>query len=191
MDKIKTTPINVEPYFDLEDFLNFSHESRIEGDTLQALVNLWEGWLKLLQVQNLEGRQNSWLAVWLPQEVEQAIDAAWEESPSKGFLLNNLAQYMCMTAIQQLLPQAANGGCAPSPAPNADLQAALGECGLAGNEPGGHLLRRYAVLTYFPFKGGCEICNLRASCPKGSGNDNFASIVLPGYERGASGKDEG
>ena len=45
------------------------------------------------------------------------------------------------------------------------------------------LSRRYAVVTHYPFKGGCEICVLQSNCPKGQGQMEAASVVLPGYER--------
>ena len=44
------------------------------------------------------------------------------------------------------------------------------------------LSRRYAVVTHYPFKGGCEICVLQSNCPKGQGQMEAASVVLPGYE---------
>ena len=40
-------------------------------------------------------------------------------------------------------------------------------------------------MTHYPFKGGCEICHLQSNCPKGQGKSEAASVVLPGYERGA------
>ena len=42
--------------------------------------------------------------------------------------------------------------------------------------------RRYAVVTHYPFKGGCEICVLQSNCPKGQGQMEATSVVLPGYE---------
>ena len=44
------------------------------------------------------------------------------------------------------------------------------------------LSRRYAVVTHYPFKGGCEICVLQSNCPKGQGQMEATSVVLPGYE---------
>ena len=44
---------------------------------------------------------------------------------------------------------------------------------------------RFALVTHYPFKGGCEICHLQSNCPKGQGKSEAASVVLPGYEQGA------
>lgn len=178
----KITPLDIEAYFDLEDFMNFSKESRLDADTLKLLNELWEQWGAQARIMKLERGKQTWLAVWLPQEVEDAIDEAWARSPGEGYLLNSLAQYICMVAVQALVPQAADGGCAPSPKPGLEFRQAMLDCGLA-QEQSGALLRRYAVVTYFPFKGGCEICGMQENCPKGSGREEFASVVLPGYER--------
>lgn len=184
MEQTQITELQAEPFFDLEDFLNFSHETRLDGHILENLTTIWQKWLPLLKIQKLQDTQDTWLALWLPHEVEIEIDEAWRESANKGFMLNNLAQYMCMTAVQDLLPQAANGGCAPSPSRCSRLTTALINAGLPCNEKTGAPQCRYAVITYYPFKGGCEICSLQSACPKGNGANEFASIVLPGFERG-------
>ena len=44
-------------------------------------------------------------------------------------------------------------------------------------EPG--LARRYAVVTHYPYRGGCEICTLQQQCPKSGGD---MTVTLPGYE---------
>ena len=45
------------------------------------------------------------------------------------------------------------------------------------------LSRRYAVVTHYPFRGGCEICHMQSHCPKGQGQAESAGVLLPGYER--------
>lgn len=176
-----TTEIAVRPVFDLEEFMHFSKETRLDGDALESLGVLWENWAQKLAALQIGGGAHPWLAVWLPASVEEAVDAAWSQSPSQGYLMNCLAQYMCMSAVQELLPQTAAGGCAPAPRPDAALRAPLEELALVGAN--GALVRRYAVITYYPFRGGCEICALNADCPKAQGAESFASILLPGYER--------
>lgn len=183
----KITSHEISPAFDLEDFMNFSRETRMESATLENILRLWEEWSGKLAIRAMENGGNSWLAIWLPEDVEKMVDSAWSESPGKGYLINSLAQYLCMTAIQEVLPQTAAGGCAPSPRPSPDLRAALEQAGLRYREQGASMLeRRYAIVTYYPFKGGCEICDMRQDCPKGNGNRDFPSIVLPGYERGVA-----
>ena len=154
----------IQPYFDMEAFMNMSRETRLGGAVLERLVKLW--------------------GEWLPESVEQAVDEAWGKSPSDGFLINNLAQFLCMAAVQELLPEVEDGGCAPSPRPTSALREALVGLGLPyKSEESSLLSRRYAVVTHFPFRGGCEICHMQSHCPKGQGQTESASILLPGYER--------
>ena len=121
--------------------------------------------------------------VWLPEDVERQVDAAWEKSPSDGWQDNNLAQFLCMAAVRELLPQVEDAGCAPAPRPTEALREALASLGLHYKEGAATLDRRFAVVTHFPFKGGCEICHLQSQCPKGQGQSEAASVLLPGYER--------
>lgn len=181
-NELKTTNLAIQPGFELEDFMNLSKETRIDSQTLALLTRQWEQWAALAKAVQITSGKKNWLAVWLPQEVEQAVDEAWQKSPSQGYLLNNLALYISMSIVQDLVPQAADGGCAPAPRPDADLRRGLTQFDIT--ETDGALKRRYAVVTYFPFKGGCEICALQESCPKGgNAGDSFASVLLPGYER--------
>ncbi|MBQ3060321.1 MAG: hypothetical protein IJD16_08430 [Desulfovibrio sp.] len=181
---------DIRPYFDLEAFMQMSHETRLGGATLERLVGFWEEWLSALKVREITAGKISWLAVWLPQEVEDAVDETWGRSASDGFLVNNLAQFMCMCAIQELLPQVEDGGCAPSPRPTQSLREAMNELGVPYKSEDSSLLSlRYAVVTHYPFKGGCEICHMQSHCPKGQGQAESAGILLPGYERDAEGQE--
>lgn len=185
MDNAKISPLALDPEFDLEDFMNFTRESRISNEALEQFAELWEKWKKDLQAMRIQDGANSWLAIWLPAEAEELVDTAWDKSPGEGFLLNGLAQYMCMAAAEEAVPQAAQGGCAPAPEPALTLTRGLSSLGLVSPEKNElTLLRRYAILTYYPFKGGCEICAMREKCPKANGHEDFASVTLPGYERG-------
>lgn len=180
--------LQVDPFLDLEEFMNFSKETRLAGDTFERLQELWDCWRILLKAKNLKLDKKSMLAVWLPEEVENAVDRAWEDSPGKGYLFHNLAQYLCMNVIQELIPQTMEGACAPAPDIDPESEETLVKEGFI-NEKNGLPARRYGVLTYYPFKGGCEICKVREQCPKGGGEEQTASIVLPGYERGVKGDD--
>lgn len=185
MDDIAITNQKISPAFDMEDFMNFSRETRMASSTLEHLIDLWENWQSQIKAARIQHGQNSWLAIWLPESIEKAVDDAWEKSPGEGFLINSLAQYICMAAIQELLPQTADGGCAPAPEPNKALSEALARLKLVNvDKKDNNLLRRYAILTHYPFRGGCEICAMRDNCPKTHGTEEFASVVLPGHERG-------
>lgn len=185
MSEITVTEHEIRPYFDMEGFMTLSQESRLGGATLERLCKLWEEWMPQLRVCEIKTAKISYLAVWLPESVERQVDAAWEKSPSDGWQDNNLAQYMCMAAVQEVLPQVEDAGCAPAPRPTEALREALSGLGLEYREDAPTLNRRFALVTHYPFKGGCEICHLQSNCPKGQGKNEAASVVLPGYERGA------
>lgn len=176
------TERGARPEFDLEEFMNFAHESRISNEALQHLLSLWEDWSASLNAREIKNGKNSWLALWLPEEIESKVDEIWDKSPGEGFLINSLAQYLCMSAVNDLLPEIGDGGCAPAPRPHPDLARGLEEIGLGQMGPA--LARRYAIVTYFPFRGGCEICNLQEDCPRNLGEPAFATVTLPGHELG-------
>lgn len=173
------------PYFDLEDFLYFAHESKISSDLLKSLLDKWEEWSKKLKSEQIKHNTGSWLVLWLPEEVEKNIDDVWDKSPGEGLLFNSLANYLCMTAIQEIMPQILDGGCAPAPHFTRPLREELTKLGLMDiNAKSDNLNRRFAILTNYPFKGGCEICSLQEECPKLKGQMDGVSIVLPGHEKG-------
>lgn len=181
MAGIEKEDVSAELFFDLENFMNLSRENRIDGAAFEKLEKLWDEWSPLLKIRNLKQDGKSWLAVWLPEEVERGVDKAWEEAPGHGYLVHNLAQFICMSAVQDLIPQTLQGACAPSPKTTPECVSALAEEGFL-NPKTGAPLRRYGVLTYYPFKGGCEVCVIKDQCPKGGG-EAFASLELPGHER--------
>ncbi len=178
IEKVEPTP-----YFDVELILRNSQESRIGGHVLERLVQLWETWLPKLSVRIVNTGKITYLAVWLDETVEEDIDKAWAESPSQAYLDNALAQTLCMSAVHSLVPEVEDAGCAPAPRTTDTLRAALEETGLPYKDDSLVLSRRFAVVTHYPFKGGCEICHLQGQCPKGQGQAGSSSLLLPGYER--------
>lgn len=185
VSKAEIRRLDVQPYFDMETYLGLCQETRLAGDLYEKLTSLWDKWLSELNIREIKTGGTSALAVWLPEEVENEVDNLFDESPSQGFMINNLAQYMCMSAIAELLPMVEQGGCAPSPEPTLALANALREAGLSC-KLGDALLpeRRYATVTHYPFKGGCEVCSLKDNCPKGK---NY-TMVLPGHEQAQKGE---
>jgi hypothetical protein len=171
------------PQFDLELFLNTSKETRIGGAVMDFLGNTWDRWLPHARARHIETDCGGYLLAWLEKTVEEEVEEKWKESPSEAFLLNVLAQVMCMGIVHGLLPEVEDAGCAPSPRPTDSLAAALEAEGvpyIKSGEPG--LVRRFAVVTPDPFRGSCEICSLREHCPK-AGGDGAPSITLPGFEQ--------
>ena len=175
--------INATPYFDLELIMRNSQETRLGGEAFDRFLSLWEDWKSKLNVYTVDTGKIKYLVTWLPEEVEISIDDAWADSPSKAYADNALAQTLCMSAVHSILPEVENAGCAPAPRPTDNLRTALNEIGLSYKEEGPSLSRRFAVVTHYPFKGGCEICHLQKNCPKGQGQSGEASFELPGYER--------
>ena len=184
MPEVKTEVLKTEPYFDLIGFMEMSQESRIDGAVAEELERFWNHWKDLLGVCQVTCGKIPYLVVWLPEEVERTIDETWDKRPSLGFLANALAQYMCMQAVSDLIPQVELSGCAPAPRPTETLRRALAGIGLAYREDMPVLERRFAVVTHYPFRGGCEVCWLQNDCPKGSGGvaDPSSTVVLPGWE---------
>ncbi len=177
--------VEVVPYFDVEMFMGVAQESRIGGTMMERLVDCWEKWSSELMVRRFQAGKIEYLAAWLSEAVENEVDAMWDDSPSEAHLFNALAQSIVMVAVQQVLPEVQDAGCAPAPKPTDLLKNALEEEGVPYNSAGTALIRRYAVVTHHPFKGGCEICYLLPNCPKGSGENSASSLLLPGHERQA------
>lgn len=181
MDNIEILPQHVRPWFDIESFMLMCGEKRLDGSGLETLARWHDAWLELLNVRKITAGSRSWLALWLPESVEDAVDAAWKESPDLGFRLNSLALYLSMSALRELVPQVEAAGCAPSPEPDDIIERALERAGLPYRDKrSGQLGRRYAVLTHYPFRGGCEVCHMRESCHKGQP----AGLLLAGHEPG-------
>lgn len=118
------------------------------------------------------------LCLWLDESVERVVDGLWKSSPSLAYGAHLLALELCMEALRALLPEAAfnalpqgSGYCAPLAVPDAGQAHELRKYGIlaAGPETGQKtpaLLRRYVVLTWMPFRGGCISCALRCGCPR-------------------------
>ncbi len=184
MTSFTSEKITCNPCFDMELFMNVSQETRIGGEIMDRLIVIWAEWLPHLTVKKLTTGEIHYLLVWMRESVETKVDALWSDSPSTSYMYNALAQTLCMAAVHEVIPQIADIGCAPAPKPTASLRAALQTEGIPyRNENDPVLSRRYAVLTHYPFKGGCELCILQQACPRGQGQARAASIVLPGYER--------
>lgn len=136
-----------------------------EQETAECLT-LREEWSALLTCKTVAAHGRSFLAVWLDERVDRAVDAAWEESPSRGFLLNAIAQSLCMRAVSGFIPEIDAAGCAPVPEATPELAKKLTAAGLPARVNNGlGFSRRYVVVTPVPFSGKCGICALSPSCP--------------------------
>ena len=182
MSDYSAKDLEAAPYFDLELLMTASQETRIGSAAMAELADAWDRWLPHARARHIQTPQGGFLLAWLEEPVEEDVDDKWEEAPSEAFLFNALAQVMCMGIVHSLLPEVEEAGCAPAPKPTdalADALEAEGVPYLVMGEPG--LARRFAVVTPYPFRGGCEICVLLKDCPKAGGKKDM-SITLPGYE---------
>lgn len=185
MPSYTVKPLAVTPCLDMELLLENCQETRVQGDVMDRLTDYWGRWMPRLNARQIETGRDSYLAVWLDGEVEDAVDEAWDDAPSEAFLVNSLAQTMCMCAVHELVPEVTEAGCAPAPKPTLDLKLALEEEGLRDPDEEKTelaLLRRYAVVTFYPFRGGCDICHLQDQCPKLKGGQDY-TVLLPGHEK--------
>ena len=167
MEAALTDKNAAQPYFDMELFLQTTGETRLAGADRDECLSLWAQWSAKLTRASVTAEGRTYLAVWLHEDVENTIQAEWEESPSKGFRMHALAQTMTMCAVHERVPEVEDVGCAPVPPVSRALADALTEAGLpARAREGLEFARKYAVVTREPFGGGCEICALQSDCPR-------------------------
>lgn len=172
---LQLTPVEAHPEFDLYYYLEVSGDNRLEQETLSRLEEAWNRWTAHVQAFELKGGEGGkkaksyWLA-FLDKPVEEEVDKVWNDSPTDGLALQNLAVVMVMSAAASAVPELAEGGCAPLPEPTIDLVQALKQAGLNFSDEG-TVNRKYAVLTPKPYQGGCDICYLQEKCPKSQVKD--------------------
>jgi hypothetical protein len=155
-----------------------SGEMLTEEGFWKKLAAAWEDWLPALRVRLIRGSpcsgsrpcsdEEAYAALWLEQAVEERVDALWAFSPSESFVFDALAQTMCRCALRELLPGIGEADCVPAPRLAPALKEALEAEGLrapGAGEAGLFLKRRYALVTYYPFRGSCPVCALENDCP--------------------------
>lgn len=169
MGKLTITPVRPEPEFDFMYFMEVCGESRIDQDVLDSLETAWKDWKDRLHafklVPSTSRDDEGFLLIYLTEGVEDAVEEAWQDSQAQGMFFHNLAITLVMSAAQSLIPEMAEGACAPLPRPGAEVLEFIVSRGLEWNETIGALNRQYAVYTPMPYRGGCEICMQSDSCP--------------------------
>jgi hypothetical protein len=171
--------IKIQPYFDIELFLQTANETRLGRSDMDTCLSLWEEWTKCLSCKEVADNAKTYLAMWLSSDVENTVETAWKKSPSEGFRLNALAQTLSMCAVQELIPEIEDIGCAPFPHASPTLASAISEAGLPARTGAGGGLefgRNFAMVTRYPFSGGCEVCSLLSSCPRAGSGDSFIEL---------------
>lgn len=151
--------------FDLEAFLALSRAGGLPAEEIAWLDGLWTQFDAALSARQVVNSTRSWLLAWMDESVEAEVEKLWTASPRRGYLAHCLAVTRLMALAGDLAPELAGEGCAPVPEPSEELRAAAAELGLAFT-PENTLSRRYALLTFLPYAGGCAVCFLRQDCPR-------------------------
>jgi hypothetical protein len=146
-------------------FAGFSRSGPLSPEESALLAGLWERVEAGLCVRQVANGTRSWLLAWLPAAVEEEVDALWAASPRQAYLAHCLAVHRLMALAGDLIPELAGEGCAPAPEPSPELAQAARELGLCFTS-GCALDRRYALITPYPFVGGCAACVLESDCPR-------------------------
>ncbi len=173
--------VPVEPGLPLRDFLRENNASALSAGALQELCACHERWSRELiclraEINYGQAAARGLLCIFLPRTIEEHVAEAWRHSPSRGYLLHNLAQALCRAALGKLLPEVGEHGCAPLPELTPEEAKALHlavaaqlrkhEARPRGEEESGANARTYSLLTHYPYIGGCEVCALREGCPQ-------------------------
>lgn len=168
MPKYDITPMQPKPEFDIMFFMEIAGETRIDQEMMNDFQPYWDKWaannINAFELSNPEG-EGKFLLIYLDEEVENTIDGMWQDSPTHGLLFHALAITMVMSSAQGFIPELMDGQCAPLPRPGEGILGAFQELGLTWNDEG-TVNRKYAVLTPYPYNGGCEICYMSDTCPK-------------------------
>jgi len=183
MSKYTKEILPIEVNFDIELIMSLMQETRMGGEILEDLVQTFEKWMKELTCMVLDTGKGKFFVAYLNEKIEQEVDKIWETSPERSFRINCVGQAIIMNAVYQVMPEIEDAGCAPSPRPIPELAEALQAEGIPYLEGEPTIVRRFSVVTSYPFHGACEICFLREDCPKAQGQgENFHSVELSGLQ---------
>lgn len=155
-----------EPEFDMWFYAELSGETRLDHELVEEFGKYWSKWLTHLRSYHLESDdgKTGFLLIYLDKDVDDDVDAIWDDSPAYGLSFHNLAICMVMTAARSLVPEVNEKGCAPLPRAGEGVKKAMQAQGIEWNEQN-TINRKYAVFTPYPYSGGCEVCSMSASCP--------------------------
>ncbi len=181
MKFLQATPREVHPSFDLETYMFLAQSPTISPVHLMNMSAQWERWYPFLHAYTF-GENKGYLLVYLDHEVEVELDALWKKSEEEAFLHEALAQSMIMGTLRLFIPELSATQCAPLPEPNKILKKSLEKIGITLTNRGTFGFK-YASLTPYPQKTGCDKCFLRTTCPKKLGLGSQQSYTIPGAMR--------
>ena len=164
MKTLSISELAIQPEFDFSTFLFLAQIDEIGPQEMLSVLATWEKWSPHLKVYQLGDRKGH-VVVFLEETVEKQVDGIWKESPSEGFKHEAIAQTMIMGTLKALMPELGEKECAPVPEPTKPLRRTLDKLGLDLQESGA-LNRKYATITPYPHRYGCERCHLKDSCIK-------------------------
>ena len=164
MKILSVSELDIQPEFDFSTFLFLAQVDEIGPQEMLSVLGTWEKWLPSLKVYQL-GERKGHVLVYLEKSVEDEVDGIWAQSPSEGFKHEAIAQTMIMGTLKALMPELGEKECAPVPEPTKPLRRTLEKIGIDLQESGA-MNRKYATLTPYPHRYGCERCHLKDSCIK-------------------------
>jgi len=166
LPQYKCEDIEFEPMFDLELYMALSQIQRIDENVVGHLKELYGKYEDQVRVKGIKGEDGKgFLIVWIEKGLESDVERMWGESESRAYELENVAHCLAMSTAADLIPELYQARCAPLPEPTPELIEAVGRAGFKLSDKGA-LDRKFSVLTFYPYEGGCEVCWLRQDCPK-------------------------
>lgn len=103
------------------------------------------------------------LLVWMEQRMEEIMDSLWQTSPSQAFAVHEQIIQLLALNVRRYLPEMNTLSCAPVPRIPEAVSQHLVKMKLL-DEQTGLSRRQYAVITHWPWKGGCRQCALASNC---------------------------
>lgn len=174
MKTLPTAPLVIEPDFDFSTFLFLAQKEELNAQEMLAVLDVWERWRPDLKIFRL-GERKGYALLFMEENIEHEVDEIWATSPAEGFLHEAIAQTMIMGTLKALMPELSEKGCAPVPEPTKPLRRTVEKLGIFMQESGA-LSRKYATITPYPYRYGCERCHLKDSCIKNM-NLDLSGIV--------------
>ncbi len=155
------------PQFNLKLIFELSKEDRMSTELSTHLETLHYNFVQKLNVKKIIASDNNkYLAIWLDKEIEIEIANKWEQDPSLAYLYNIVALALCMTIVNENIPEIKD--CAPMPFLNKPLLDSITEYNLPYVYDGESLTPNcaYSTLTYLPYRGNCNVCFMQDSCTR-------------------------